>query len=658
MACLLVGASLAATAQTGYYMVPHLYGPGNPGGYNTDDEYPSGGGMVAGWSTLAGGTATTPSWSGVQNLPFLFEFNGTAVFQFKVSTAGVLTFDVASTVNPAYGNVTLPSANIPDQSIVVLGSDASGANDFVVTKTFGPAGHQQMWIQFNSYTVIGQPTCWSYWAIVLEEGSNNIYIVDQRYACATTTSFSVGVQIDGSTAVAPSALVNALGGTDAGAASNNYYAFLPGTRPALGLKMATIDLQGFAYINASTTLSGRVVNTGTTAITSATINYKVGTAATVSSNLTGLNLASNAMAPVTHPTAWTATSAGTFNVKMWLSNINGGGTNSDTVSKDVAVISSVISNLAVFEHFTNASCAPCAAQNPAFTAMLNNNKTKATSIKHHVSWPGVDPMYSANTTDPTARVTYYGVGGVPEVHIGTVSTGPTGVTQNMIDQQYNNLLDAWNYTLETSITGQNLAITGNVVANRTLTQTDHVLHVAVVEDPINYATAPGTNGEKDFESVLRKLLPSAAGTTLGAGATATPVTLNYTLPANFNKDRIFVVVFVQSAGSKIVYKGAKIKAGASLATTTQVLDANRNSSSVYPNPVADMAQLNIELKQTSKVRMEVKNLLGQTMKSVDLGTMEAGVHQQIADLNELTGGMYLLQLQIGNEVHTHRIIKQ
>jgi len=53
----------------------------------------------------------------------------------------------------------------------------------------------------------------------------------------------------------------------------------------------------------------------------------------------------------------------------------------------------------MFEEFTQASCGPCASQNPAFDALLNANVSKCTSIKYHTSWPGVDPMNAQNPTD-------------------------------------------------------------------------------------------------------------------------------------------------------------------------------------------------------------------------------------------------------------------
>ena len=52
--------------------------------------------------------------------------------------------------------------------------------------------------------------------------------------------------------------------------------------------------------------------------------------------------------------------------------------------------------LIMFEHFTQASCGPCAAQNPAFQAVYIKNKHNVNHVAYHTSWPGVDPMNAAN----------------------------------------------------------------------------------------------------------------------------------------------------------------------------------------------------------------------------------------------------------------------
>src|ERR1043166_6978638 len=99
----------AAVANAQYF---YLTGSGkNPGELNIDAEYPDGGGLPTGWTKIDAGSAATPLWTPAQTIPFSFMFNGSPVTQFKVSTSGVLTFDMATTkAAPIYTRGPLPNA--------------------------------------------------------------------------------------------------------------------------------------------------------------------------------------------------------------------------------------------------------------------------------------------------------------------------------------------------------------------------------------------------------------------------------------------------------------------------------------------------------------------------------------------------------------------
>ncbi|MFT7299534.1 MAG: thiol-disulfide isomerase/thioredoxin, partial [Sphingobacteriales bacterium] len=97
--------------------------------------------------------------------------------------------------------------------------------------------------------------------------------------------------------------------------------------------------------------------------------------------------------------------------------------------------------LVLLEHFTQASCGPCATYNPAVEELFNENNRetqKIIAVKYQTSWPGTDPMYTHNPQDPNARVSYYGVSGVPNSVIdGNHYNGhPGSWDQSDIDIRY------------------------------------------------------------------------------------------------------------------------------------------------------------------------------------------------------------------------------
>ncbi|MEO0876020.1 MAG: hypothetical protein AAFY48_15595, partial [Bacteroidota bacterium] len=69
--------------------------------------------------------------------------------------------------------------------------------------------------------------------------------------------------------------------------------------------------------------------------------------------------------------------------------------------------------IALVEHFTNASCGPCAVQNPDFNALLRANPDKVISIKYQAAFPGFDPMNQQNPSEVQTRANFYGLSGVP-----------------------------------------------------------------------------------------------------------------------------------------------------------------------------------------------------------------------------------------------------
>jgi len=182
-------------------------GANPPQGYVTTDLLTSGS-IILGSSTMSAN-----QWSAVQTLPFTFYFYGAPVTQFKVSANGVLTFAVSDTTLPG-SNTALPTSTIPDSSIAFLWDDftaapPTGSGDYCRTETFGTAPNRQQWVWYYSYEIGSPQYSFAYWAVVLEESTNNIYIVDQ-YSSTSTSGATVGVQLNSTTGVMDAASPNIL----------------------------------------------------------------------------------------------------------------------------------------------------------------------------------------------------------------------------------------------------------------------------------------------------------------------------------------------------------------------------------------------------------------------------------------------------------------
>jgi hypothetical protein len=271
-------------ANAQYYIIPEIGAGTNPGGINEDSEYPLGGGLSAGWTTLLGGSNTTPTWSNAMVLPFSFDFNASTVTEFMVSSSGVLTFDTATSLPaPSYARAALPNPAIPSSSVCIWGMGGIGDNDLIMTKTFGTAPNRQLWIHFNSYgygTNVSDGSNFTYWSIVLEETSNNIYVVDQRTGGFANTKFvSTGVQIDSNNAVAVNSSTNvlAIAGTDASPGDNTYYTFIQGVLPAVDVKLVNVNVDKYVGVGGTSIVKGKIRNLGANSLSSFDITWTDGT---------------------------------------------------------------------------------------------------------------------------------------------------------------------------------------------------------------------------------------------------------------------------------------------------------------------------------------------------------------------------------------------
>jgi hypothetical protein len=222
--------------------------------------------------------------------------------------------------------------------------------------------------------------------------------------------------------------------------------------------------------------------------------------------------------------------------------------------------------LVLFEEFTNASCPPCASQNPAFDNLLAANTNKCTSIKYHTDWPGTDPMNAQNKPDVATRVSFYAVSGVPyAVMDGTPVAGssyigaPANVTQAKIDAAYaipspfelsiNQHLSPGNDTLYVTMLGKaTAAVSGALVAQ-----------CGIIEKHIHFNSPPGNNGEKDFYNVMKKMLPTATGTPIPTTFQAGDyfvLEFAWKLANVYTISELSVVGFIQDIQTKAVLQAA------------------------------------------------------------------------------------------------------
>ena len=287
----------------------------------------------------------------------------------------------------------------------------------------------------------------------------------------------------------------------------------------------------------------------------------------------------------------------------------------------------------LFECFTNTSCGPCAQYNPALDALISNNGDRVAAIKYHMNWPGAnDPMYLHNTADNNSRKGVYNVNSVPHTVVDGIryAGNPASLNQNMV----NNWLpieSPLEMRLRCDVDEATNTVTVHVMgrASTDISGTSK-LYVGVIEKEIHYTSAPGNNGERDFYSVMKKLLPAASGTPLGNLVAGDYFAYSFTWEmANvYNVNMIDAIAWVQNPDTKEVHQACK------------------SSQSIVPfydyeaaiTELSNVKSMNCSGLAEPKVAM--MNYGIQTLTNVEL---EVLINDEVAKTVEWTGNLGLLE---------------
>ncbi|MHC1708290.1 MAG: T9SS type A sorting domain-containing protein [Bacteroidales bacterium] len=76
----------------------------------------------------------------------------------------------------------------------------------------------------------------------------------------------------------------------------------------------------------------------------------------------------------------------------------------------------------------------------------------------------------------------------------------------------------------------------------------------------------------------------------------------------------------------------------------------------YPNPANGETKVLVNLSKSSTVTVNITNILGQQLKSQNLGFMNQGQHTLNLNLDNLNPGLYFYTVTIGNKEYTNRMI--
>lgn len=214
----------------------------------------------------------------------------------------------------------------------------------------------------------------------------------------------------------------------------------------------------------------------------------------------------------------------------------------------------------VIEQFTSTTCGPCAAANPAFHDWISKNLDYVVPFIYHMNFPAPgDPMYLHNTTMNTYMQNYYAINSIPAACVN----GAAPIHPATLGQQGYASIVALKGTISKvdmsiDVTNQGNLYTATITVKSSVALSNHQLRGVVIEHPIKYASAPGSNGETYFPWVPRwNMINSgifAEKFTLAAGESKT-FTYTFDKKGEWQDGKFTVSAYVQDAGTKEILQG-------------------------------------------------------------------------------------------------------
>jgi len=304
-------------------------------------------------------------------------------------------------------------------------------------------------------------------------------------------------------------------------------------------------------------IKGKIFNNGSASLTSFDVTYTVGDYTSPVYSVSGIDLAIGETYDFVHDTKYNFITDGNYTIVVTVSNPNGvadENPDNNTLEDKITIVTGILLKKQLFEHFTSSTCGPCASYTPTADALLAGNQGNYSLIRYQVNWPGEgDPYFIQQAKD---RVNYYGVTGVPSVYRN--GTYDMDVTQ----QGFNT------YAEQTTVINLDVAsiyVGTNVVVSATIKPIADLpagltAHIVIVENT-TYDNA-STNGEDEFHNVMMQMLPTSAGTTLGAIAAngSFTITESYDMANSFVEEMsdLTAVVFIQDGATKEVLQSEMI----------------------------------------------------------------------------------------------------
>ncbi|MCW3077853.1 MAG: BNR/Asp-box repeat protein, partial [Bacteroidetes bacterium] len=197
----------------------------------------------------------------------------------------------------------------------------------------------------------------------------------------------------------------------------------------------------------------------------------------------------------------------------------------------------------------------------------------------------------------------------------------------------------------------------DVIGTPTTTPGGNGAYYVLPGQEINVSSV-GNNGQIKGKSVMHYMSTTCSSLTpiVVGGTTTGSVTIPFTVSHSDNAAPPSIP-FESISGIAHYFNAAKLTFTINTVGFKENVLGSVSNSYVYPNPASHSAILSIDMKDNAVVNVEVYNTIGQLVKS-SKNTAQVGENNFNIDLANLSSGIYLVNVKVGNAVSTKKLIVQ
>ncbi|MBK9629604.1 MAG: Omp28-related outer membrane protein [Saprospiraceae bacterium] len=299
------------------------------------------------------------------------------------------------------------------------------------------------------------------------------------------------------------------------------------------------------------------------------------------------------------------------------------------------------------EHFTNTYCGICGSVNPNFYNLIKKYEGNYHHMTVHPRFPYQQcTLYQANTTENTARASYYAVTSTPTIVMnGTKKMAASNLNATLLDGELSKQSAISIEVKENSGSSRNVQVEIKMVGNKPAG--NYRVFAAAAERVLNF-NAP--NGEKVHHNVFRKFISAFDGDVVQLPESGNSLNLNfsYNVESNWKESEMYLLVWVQETTSKeVLNSGTKFDESTSGVSNTKAVDFK-----VMTNPVKN--NLIVQMEKGISGDYAVMNIMGQM---VDRGFVNPFTQTLDIDVSDYKKGIYLIRIQSAGQKLTKRWVK-